>query len=954
VKPHPLLGLALAGTVAAATQKIGPHTFTLPDGFQIEHVASTNDVLRPVNGTVDDQGRLYVTDSSGSTDAPADQAKDPKWRVVRLEDTDGDGHYDRSVVFADRLPMLQGILWHDGAVYIGGTPAIWKLTDTDGDGHADTRTEWWNVGRPSTHCGNEVHGPYSGPDGFLYWTKGAFEPITWTNGFTGELQHDRAAHIYRARPDGSKLESVMTGGMDNPVEVAFTPDGEILFTSTFIDFTQPGRRDGVAHATYGAVFGKENSVLDERSVFRAGPGLAHPVVQMGAAAPSGLTAYGHTAFGDGFSGNLFASAFNLRKISRIELGRSGSTFQAHDTDFVVSDSLDFHPTDVLADADGSLLILDTGGWYKLCCPSSQLWKADVLGGIYRVTRAGTQRRHGRPPVIVAKESELGRIRRLGDARSREVAGPAQDLLGAALRSGDQFEQRVAITALGRLRHAAAVPRILETLAAKPDETLRMAATTALVDIADAAALRSALSHTSAAVRIAALEALDQVRTRPLETGEVLPLLFSDEAPMRDAATWIASRHADWGEAIATGLRTRLTGPNAAADPASVSGLLAAVIGTTNGRQLVSDLVTAEGASPEIRRAALDAMGSAHLKTPPAEWVAAVSQVLTSRSGTATSLRPAAVRTARSLGGSGTLGEALAAVARDSGIDPATRIEAFAALASGWKATDDDLAFLLAAVAARQANAAEALARVALEKAQAAKVLALFQEAGPLELTRLLPAFERTVEPETGTAFVRALSTAKARAAVRPDLLRAVLKGHSDPVKADGERLLESLQSGLGDQRKHLAEIRASLPEGDIRRGQAVFNSPKAACIQCHHLGYQGGEVGPDLTAVGTVRSADDLLEAIVYPSASFVRSYEPVTVATKDGEERLGILRRDDDRGVTLVTGPTAVQEIRREDIAEVRPSTVSIMPAGLEEQLSRQDLSDLLAFLKNTKWGKN
>ena len=62
-----------------------------------------------------------------------------------------------------------------------------------------------------------------------------------------------------------------------------------------------------------------------------------------------------------------------------------------DEDFVVSSNLDFHPTDVLEDADGSLLVVDTGGWYKLCCPTSQLHKPDVLGAIYRVRRKDAPR-----------------------------------------------------------------------------------------------------------------------------------------------------------------------------------------------------------------------------------------------------------------------------------------------------------------------------------------------------------------------------------------------------------------------------------------------------------------------------------------------------------------------------------------------------------------------------------
>jgi len=67
---------------------------------------------------------------------------------------------------------------------------------------------------------------------------------------------------------------------------------------------------------------------------------------------------------------------------------------------------------------------------------------------------------------------------------------------------------------------------------------------------------------------------------------------------------------------------------------------------------------------------------------------------------------------------------------------------------------------------------------------------------------------------------------------------------------------------------------AELPGGDVRRGQLIFNNPKFACISCHSVGYRGGHLGPDLTSVGTIRTERDLLESIVYPSASFVRSYE--------------------------------------------------------------------------------
>src|SRR5207253_4637106 len=111
----------------------------------------------------------------------------------------------------------------------------------------------------------------------------------------------------------------------------------------------------------------------------------------GAAAACGLTRYDSGAFGPEFQDNLFACLFNMHKVTRHVLIPDGATFKTQDSDFLVSNNLDFHPTDVIEDADGSLLVVDTGGWYKLCCPTSQLHKPDVLGAIYRIRRGGAPR-----------------------------------------------------------------------------------------------------------------------------------------------------------------------------------------------------------------------------------------------------------------------------------------------------------------------------------------------------------------------------------------------------------------------------------------------------------------------------------------------------------------------------------------------------------------------------------
>src|SRR5712692_7069118 len=96
----------------------------------------------------------------------------------------------------------------------------------------------------------------------------------------------------------------------------------------------------------------------------------------------------------------------------------------------------------------------------------------------------------------------------------------------------------------------------------------------------------------------------------------------------------------------------------------------------------------------------------------------------------------------------------------------------------------------------------------------------------------------------------------------------------------------------------------SLKDGDIRRGQAVFNSSRASCASCHAIGYLGGNVGPDLTHIGKIRTDRDLLESMIFPSASIVRSYEPVLVATRAGKFINGLIRKDGPEEIVLATGP--------------------------------------------------
>jgi putative membrane-bound dehydrogenase-like protein len=522
--------LLVACPVLAQTHavKIGKHTFTLPKGFTIELVAESPQVDRPVTAAFDDQGRLYVADSSGSNAKPAEQLKNPTHRVVMLESTKKDGKFDKSTVFADKLSFLQGTMWHAGSLYVATPPTIQKLTDTDNDGVADKREVWFDGG-VLTGCANDVHGPYPGPDGRIYFTKGAFAKQELTLG-NGKKFTTRAAHIYSAKADGSDIRVEMTGGMDNPVDVAFNAAGEMFFTTTFLQHPANGKRDGIIHATYGAVYGKDHDVLADHP--RARPELSEPMTQLGPAAPSGLHCYRGAAFGAEYADNLFAANFNLSKVTRHILKEKGSTYETTDSDFVTSDNRDFHPTDVIEDADGSLLIVDTGGWYKLCCPSSVMEKKDVLGAIYRVSKITSVKPGPVPQGEYKPNYSLDSIQPHERRRGAEIVG----------RSADRN----------------AIPDLLRVLAdEKYDAPLDAALTRALIDIGDAKATRKGLEHESDRVKRAALAALAHMPDGKLTPADVVPHLTSIHSDLKATAWWIAGRHPDWGDELADVFRTLL-------------------------------------------------------------------------------------------------------------------------------------------------------------------------------------------------------------------------------------------------------------------------------------------------------------------------------------------------------------------------------------------------------------
>lgn len=1020
------------GQAPPPAQEVGldGQTFTLPAGFTIVRAAGPPLIERPIVADLDEAGRLYVAEAAGAIERADIQAQKAPHRVVRLEDTDGDGRYDRARTFADQLPFPEGVMWYAGSVYVAAPPKIWKLTDTDGDGVADRREVWFD-GKTLTGCANDLHGPYLGPDGWIYWCKGAFAQQTYTLP-EGRTFTTRAAHIFRARPDASRIEPVMTGGMDNPVDTVFLPTGERIFSTTFLVRPEAGLRDGLIHAIYGGIYGKDHDPVYDPDHRWTGPDFLPVLVHMGPAAPCGLHRYASGLWGDAFRDNLFACQFNLRKVSRHVLHPSGATFRSEDSDFLVSDNTDFHPTDVLEDADGSLLVLNTGGWYKLCCPSSQLVKADVPGAIYRIQKAdAAPPRDPRGEILplgslpaadvvallddprpVVRRRAVEELARRGDAVVSTAAARAIDphlpatgaceavwalcrMEGPAARSGirtalrhpDLAVQLVALhaialwrdreavplllpllthasprvvraaaEALGRLGERVAVAPLLETVPrAGQDRVLEHSLIYALIEIGDADALRKALNDPRPAVQRAALIALDQ-GTGTLQPQELLPRLDADDAALRAAARWIASRHPEWDQSLADYLQARLAraGEQAAGD-VSLRELLAPLAKSQAVQRLLAETVAQKHAPPASRRLCLESMASSGLKELPAEWLEALVTALDPSSP----LVEAALAVVRNVppakGHAQRLTAALEKLA-ESSAPPELRLAAMAAIPGGLKSPSPKQWQLVRQAIDRQqppamrGSASEVISKSQLTVEQLIELATLLPQVGPLEMDRVLAAFAQSGEESVGRALLTALSQEEVRTTLTVDSVKQRLTRYGPTIQAEAQKLYALIHADHAQQSQRLEATLAALPPGDIRRGQAIFNSTRAACRNCHTIGYVGGKVGPDLTRIGQIRQPRDLLESILFPSASFVRSYEPVLVRTFDGEVYSGNIKKDAPDEIILTVAADKEVRIAREAIEEMLPGKVSVMPAGLDQQLSLQDLADLIEFLKNCR----
>jgi putative membrane-bound dehydrogenase-like protein len=922
-------------------------------GFVVGQVAAEPLVQDPIAFAWGPDGKLWVVEM-GDYPLGVDGKGKPGGRVKFLEDTDGDGVYDKATVFLDKLPFPTGVMpWRKG-VLITCAPDVLYAEETDGK----VKVKKLYTGFVEGNQQHRVNGLAWGLDNWVYLANGD------SGGRVKSLKTGKVVDIsgrdLRIQPD--------TGGLD-------TVTGQ----------TQYGR----SRDDWGNWFGGNNSnplwhfVLADSYLRRnrhvAPPTLRVSVPEVPGAAPvfprsrtlprfndphaanrftsaCSPVVYRDDLFGPPFAGNVFVSEPVHNLVHREVMMPRGFTFRGRraadekHSEFLASTDNWFRPTMIRVGPDGALWVADMYRFvieHPEWIPKDWQKKLDLRAGhdkgrIYRVYPVGKKPRAiprldklDAPGLVEALESPSGYQRDLAQMmllwRADKGAVP---LLEKKARSGERAAARL---------HALCTLDGLEAL--KPSVVLK------------------ALADSHPGVRRHAVRLCEGRLAGAPELGKALVKLVAD--PDAQVRLQLAYTLGEWDDPRAG----RALGELLLRD-GSDPYLLAAGLSSINRKNLDGVLLAVLTGEPAAARSALierllalaSAMGDDRAtvtllkavgkpdggKYAPWQFdaLAGLLDGLGQRGSSLGRLHREGNREVKSaVEGLAGLFRAARKLAEDEDAPTADRVRAARLLGRGLDRRKEDLDLLGGLLVPQSPEALQSAAVSALGKVRDPRVPALLLRGWK----GLLPSLR-----------ARVLDVLLEREDWLKDLLASLEKKQVLPTEVDAarrQRLLahrdRAIRARAGkvfagsvdpDRQKVVDSYAGALKlRGDPGKGRALFTKH---CAACHRLGGEGHEVGPDLSALRD-KSAEYLLIAVLDPNRAVEARYVSYQADLKDGRTLTGVLTAETGTSITLVSADGKAHTVLRTNLESLTSTGKSAMPEGLEKDLKVRDMADLLAYLR-------
>lgn len=965
-------------------------TFKIADGFVLEMIASEPLISDPVDMEIDEYGRMYVVEMHGY---PLDKSGSGK--IILLQDEDGDGKMDKRTVFKDGLVLPNSVMRWKKGILVTDAPALLYLEDTDGDGVANI-TDTVLTGFALTNPQHNVNSPVYGIDNWIYI---AHEGSVSTREYKEEFGDEGSEITFASQPNGPRLPKNANGR-----SLRLQPDKQLLeMNSSRCQFGQTftawGHRFGCNNSNQGyqeviadRYFQRNPNLVssdatenmsDHLNAAEVFPITTNPdrqlLTNIGVMTSAcGLTTYLGGAFPDPYDDNVTFIAEPVSNLVHVDkLTDTGVSFKASrilpDSEFLSSTDAWSRPVNLYVGPDGALYVLD---YYRKVIESPEWMSEEAIeagglydgydkGRIYRITAKGGAAAEWTKGLKLGDASAEELVQHLANKnhwwrinaqrllvdRADKAAVPALEQMLKNNSAHGRLHALWTLQGLGELKpahieaalkdtvtgirenaiqlaelHLKEQPQLAKSLLSlqndnNPKVRFQLLLTLGFLSSPEAEAVRNKLLFNDVKdkwVQIAALSASSTQTARLLQA--VLDRFKSDDPAYASLVQRLTTMVGSSGkDAEIHNLVTKAVSSNAAnasKNAAIINGVAQGLrsrktkitLGVDDQRALVNAFFS--NPSAEIRKASLDLLR--------------VNQV------TDTALLHNAIT--------------CAAVLMNDHTQPHTRrAEAidFIALGNASEHMDDLKKFIdpkeeppvqLAALRTMNKVKGTAISEYLIGKWQVltpeirdAAIETFMNDSNRVAL--LIDALEQNKVDAPSVSFGRSVQLMQNR--------NDNLRNRARQIFTRSEREREKVNK----EYKDALEL-----EGDAANGKVIYQQN---CAICHQVrGKFGVEIGPDL---GTVQNwiKEDVLANILDPSLSIASGFDMWHVDLNNGETAQGIIYSETPVAITLRNNGKLDVTINRQDIKSIRAMNISAMPSGLEKNITKKEMADLLAFLR-------